>query len=353
MTNTILIVDDTEENIDILVDLLCDDYELLVALNGKKALELAQKNKPDVILLDVMMPEMSGFEVCTILKSIPDTMHIPILFLTALSDAEDEVRGIEAGAVDFIRKPFNPVIVQSRIKNNITSKNYQDVLEELVKERTSKIEQTKEVIIKSMGVIAEYRDPETGGHIRRTQNYVRAIANHLKKNPKHAKYLTDDKIYSLYKSAPLHDLGKVSIPDHILLKPGKLTMEEFDIMKGHTTSGKEAIETIMYDLPDEQFLKHALEIAYCHHERWNGSGYPCGLKGEEIPLSARIMALADVYDALINKRVYKPAFTHEKAIEMIMEGRSTHFDPEIIDVLVEIQHQFTQISKDYSDEKSE
>lgn len=346
--NTILIVDDTEENIDILVDLLFEEYNLLVALDGQKALELARVNTPDLILLDVMMPGINGYEVCRRLKEDDETKFIPIVFLTALSEDSDEAVGIRMGAIDYIRKPFNPVIVSSRIKNYIKVRNYQNKLEVMVKERTQKIEKTKDVIIKSMGVLAEYRDPETGGHIHRTQNYVFAMAEYLMRHGDYPE-LTEDIIEYLFKSAPLHDLGKIAVPDHILLKPGKLTEEEFEIMKTHTLYGKNAVAAIEEDLPGEMFIKYAKEIAYCHHEKWDGTGYPRGLKGNDIPLSGRIMAIADVYDALISERIYKPAFSHEKAKSIIFEGKGKHFDPALVEAFDAIEDVFVDISKKYKD----
>lgn len=349
MNNTILIVDDTEENIDILVDLLCHDYNLLVALDGYRGLALAKVNKPDLILLDVMMPGLNGYEVCKTLKKNEETMHIPIIFLTALSDEKDEAYGIKIGAVDFIRKPFNPVIVSSRIKNYLFIKNYQNKLELMVQERTEKIEKTKDTILKSMGVLAEFRDPETGAHIKRTQYYLLELSKHLKSNERYTHYLTEEVIEAMFKSAPLHDVGKVGVPDSILLKPGPLTDEEFDIMKEHPLFGKMAIDAIEEELPGELFISYAHDIAYTHHEKWNGAGYPRGLEGEEIPICGRIMALADVYDALVTERVYKPPFTHEKAKSIILEGKGTHFDPVIVDAFLELEERFIEISKEYKD----
>ena len=349
MNNTILIVDDTEENIDILVDLLCHDYNLLVALDGYRGLALAKVNKPDLILLDVMMPGLNGYEVCKTLKKNEETMHIPIIFLTALSDEKDEAYGIKVGAVDFIRKPFNPVIVSSRIKNYLFIKNYQNQLELMVQERTEKIEKTKDTIIKSMGVLAEFRDPETGAHIKRTQYYLLELSKHLKNNERYSHYLTEEVIEAMFKSAPLHDVGKVGVPDSILFKPGSLTDEEFDIMKEHPLFGKMAIDAIEEELPGELFISYAHDIAYTHHEKWNGAGYPRGLEGEEIPICGRIMALADVYDALVTERVYKPPFTHERAKSIILEGKGVHFDPDIVDAFLELEERFIEISKEYKD----
>ncbi len=350
MTNTILVVDDTEENIDVLVDLLGDEYKLLVALDGNRANELAIKNMPDLILLDIMMPIISGFDVCKNLKSTPQTENIPIIFLTANNEEKAEEIGISLGAVDFIRKPFNPVIVKARVKNHIKLKNHQDALMELVRQRTDEIDKTQTVIIKSMGVLAEYRDPETGGHIKRTQNYVKTLAKEMRKNAKYSEYLSNETIFSLYKSAPLHDIGKIAVPDHILLKPGKLTTDEFSEMKLHSVFGRNSLKEIEQELPNETFLKHALEIAFCHHEKWDGSGYPNGLKGEEIPISARLMAIADVYDALVSKRVYKDAYTHEKAAEIIIAGKGKHFDPDMVESFKEIKDEFKKIACKYADE---
>lgn len=349
MDNTILIVDDTEENIDILVDLLCNDYNLLVALDGKRGLALAELNKPDLVLLDVMMPGITGYEVCKILKQNKSTTHIPIMFLSALSDDKDEAYGIQIGALDYIKKPFNPVIVASRIKNCLIVKNYQNKLEQMVVDRTEKIEKTKDTIIKSMGVMAEFRDPETGAHIQRTQHYLLELSNYLKDNDKYKSYLTEDAIKSMFKSAPLHDVGKVGVPDSILLKPGPLTDDEFTLMKEHAVYGKMAIDRIREDLPDESFISYAHDIAFTHHEKWDGSGYPSGLSGEDIPICGRVMAVADVYDALVSKRVYKPPFPHDKVKKIILEGRGKHFDPDMVDAFIALEEKFINISLRYKD----
>lgn len=349
MNNTVLIVDDTEENIDILVDMLHTDYNLLVALDGLRAFELVEHNNPDLILLDVMMPGLDGYEVCRRLKKREDTKHIPIIFLTALADDKDEINGIELGAVDYIRKPFNPLIVKSRIKNNIMVKDYQNKLEMMVKERTLKVEKTKDVIIKAMGRLAEFRDPETGAHILRTQHYVLILSNYLKDKEGYSDFLKENVIEAMFKSAPLHDIGKIAITDSILQKPGPLTAEEFEMMKEHALQGKLAIDTLKEDLPEELFVNCASEIAYNHHEKWDGSGYPRGLKGNDIPICGRIMALADVYDALISERVYKPAFSHEKAKAIIIDGKGTHFDPVIIEAFLALEEDFKFIASQYKD----
>lgn len=355
---TILAVDDTLANIEVVKGVLSQDYVVQVALKGEVALKIVDKHKPDLILLDIMMPEMDGFEVCQVLKANPETQDIPIIFLTAKSQEEDETKGLALGAVDYITKPISPPILQERVKNHLLLKQSKDflakqneVLEERVIERTTQLAELQDVAMVAMGALAESRDPETGNHIRRTQHYVKALATELAKLPKYADFLQPDVITSLYKSAPLHDIGKVGVVDSILLKPGKLTDEEFEEMKNHTTYGRDAIvaaETSM-DRADN-FLTFAKEIAYSHHEKWDGSGYPQGLSGEDIPLSARLMAVADVYDALISKRVYKPPFTHEKAISIISEGRGSHFDPQMVDSFLDIAEQFNQIAQTYQDQ---
>jgi len=356
--SVILAVDDTPENLDVLKGILIDTYSVKGAINGPMALKIAAKQQPDLILLDIMMPGMDGYEVCTKLKQDPATADIPVIFITAKTTVEDEQKGFEIGAVDYITKPISPPIVLERVKTHLTLKQARDfleqqnhLLEQKVIERTKKMEQLQDVVMVAMGSLAEARDPETGNHIRRTQNYVRCLAQKLKEHPKFADYLTPEAITSLYKSAPLHDIGKVGVPDYILLKPGKLTDEEFEEMKKHTTYGYDAIvaaESLIEE--DGQFLSFAKEIALYHQEKWDGSGYPEGLAGEAIPISARLMAVADVYDALISKRVYKPAFSHEKASAIIIEGKGQHFDPDMVDAFIEIADQFKEIAAKFTDE---
>jgi len=312
-------------------------------------LDIAQSKLPDIILLDIMMPEMDGYEVCLTLKKLESTKHIPIIFITALSESDDEAKGLEMGAVDFIAKPFNPDLVKSRVRNHLELKKYRDQLEELVEARTQELQQTQEVTIESMASLAEYRDPETGGHIRRTQNYVKVLAQNLSQNPEYAKELDGPTIYMLYLSAPLHDIGKVGIPDDILLKPGKLTTEEFEIMKMHTIIGRDAIASAERKIMGKSFLNFAHEIAYSHQEKWDGSGYPEGLSGEDIPLSARLMAVADVYDALISKRIYKPAIPHATAVSIIQNDSGSHFDPDVVNAFLESTDEFHQIAYLHAD----
>ena len=352
-SGTVLIVDDTETNIDILVEALGNDFDLRVAMDGETALEAVADEPPDLILLDIMMPGMDGYEVCSRLKASPETRDIPIVFLTAMSEEQDEARGLALGAVDYITKPFSPALVKARVRNQLELKRYRDHLEELVRERTRQLVLTQDVTIQSMGTLAEYRDPETGGHIRRTQHYVRILALHLKDHPKFRDQLDDNAIELLVKSAPLHDIGKVGVRDNILLKPGELTPEEFEEMKRHTIYGRDALLVSEKMLGEDSFLSVAREIAYTHQEKWDGTGYPRGLKGEEIPLFGRMMAVADVYDALISKRVYKPPYPHETALAMIREGRGSHFDPDIVDAFLELSEEFRKIALEHADFEEE
>jgi putative two-component system response regulator len=359
---TILAVDDTPVNLSLITGLLKSHYRVKVANSGEKALRIVHSDlPPDLVLLDVMMPDLDGIEVCRRLKDDPRTRHIPVIFLTAMAKSDDERLGLEAGAVDYITKPISPPILLARVKTHLQLKAGQDFLkdknaylESEVIRRTREVQAIQDVTILTMASLAETRDNETGNHIRRTQHYVKALAIKLRDHPRFAGYFTDHVIDLLFKSAPLHDIGKVGIPDKILLKPGKLTPEEFEIMKTHTTLGRDAIEQAERQLGTPvEFLKVAKEIAYSHQEKWDGSGYPEGLSGDAIPVSARLMAVADVYDALISRRVYKPAFTHERAVELISEGRGQHFDPDITDAFMEIREELRTIAKKFGDSDSD
>ena len=355
---TVLVVDDTPDNLSLMGGLLRDHYHVKVANQGEKALKIAQgEQPPDLILLDIMMPGMDGYEVCRRLKANLHTRDIPVIFLTARADMEDERQGLALGAVDYITKPISPPILLARVATHLALKASADFLrdksaylEREVALRTLEVQAIQDVTIMAMTSLAETRDNETGNHIRRTQLYVKALAEHLRDHPRFAHVLTDRMVDLLYKSAPLHDIGKIGIPDAILLKPGKLTVEEFEIMKTHTTLGRNAIEEAERRLGMRvAFLSVSKEIAYSHQEKWDGSGYPEGLKGDAIPVSARLMAVADVYDALISKRVYKPAFPHEQACATIVKGRGTHFDPDMVDAFVAIAQDFLRISLRYPD----
>ena len=356
---TVLVVDDTPENLTLMASLLKDKYKVRVAKSGEAALGMVAPGEPlpDLILLDIMMPGMDGYEVCRRLKSEPVTRDIPIIFLTAMTATEDETKGLDLGAADFITKPVNPPIVLARVATQLHAKAVADFLkdqnvflEKEVQKRTREVAAIQDVTILAMASLAETRDNETGNHIRRTQHYVKVLAEKLKNHPRFSDFLTDHTIEMLFKSAPLHDIGKVGIPDRILLKPGRLTPDEFEIIKTHTTLGLEAIQNAESQLgTDVKFLTLAKEIAYGHHEKWDGGGYPQGLSGDDIPVSGRIMAIADVYDALISRRVYKDAMPHEKAKAIIVEGKGNHFDPDIVDAFLELQQEFQGIAIRYAD----
>jgi putative two-component system response regulator len=345
----VLVVDDTETNIDILVETLGDDFEISVAMDGVSALESVEAELPDIILLDIMMPGMNGYEVCEELKAKKRTRHIPVIFISAMNTDEDEAKGLALGAVDYTTKPFNPELVKARVRNHLELKKHRDCLEVLVEERTREVKLTQTVMIEGLATLAEYRDPETGGHVKRTQSYVKALAAKLDDHPRFSDELNDEAIEFMYISTPLHDLGKIGVRDNILLKPGPLTDDEFVEMKKHAFFGYEALRISELKLGKSDFLRFAREIAYSHHEKWDGSGYPQGLKGDDIPLCGRLMALADVYDALISKRVYKPPMPHDKAVSIIVEGKGSHFDPDIVDAFVSLDKTFRNIALTYAD----
>lgn len=354
----VLVVDDTPDNLSLMSSLLKPTYQVKLANSGAKALQLAQSDTPpDLILLDIMMPEMDGYEVCQALKANARTRDIPVIFLTAKVEVEDERLGLTMGAVDYITKPVSPPIVLARVETHLKLKRAADFLrdknaylENEVQRRAQEITAIQDVTILAMASLAETRDPETGNHIRRTQHYVKALATHLRHNPLYSEVITDTFIDLLYKSAPLHDIGKVGIPDRILLKPGRFTADEFELMKTHTTLGYKAIEHAEAALGTPvAFLEMAKDIALYHQEKWDGSGYPEGLAGEAIPLSARLMAVADVYDALISRRVYKEGMPHEKAVGIIIDGRGSHFAPDLVDAFMAIEEQFRTIAQRFVD----
>lgn len=357
----ILIVDDTPENLQLMSEVLKDNYKIKVANSGEKALKIAKGERiPDLILLDIMMPDLDGYEVCRRLKVHPSTCDIPVIFVTGKADETDEKKGFDIGAVDYITKPISVPILISRVNTHLQLKSVRDFLKDQnafleteVESRTNEIRAIQDVTIFAMASLAETRDAETGHHIRRTQLYTRTLANQLRKNPKYENFLNDYLIEMIFKSSPLHDIGKVGIPDNVLLKPGKLTLEEFEIMKTHSAIGRNAIENAENHLSLKvDFLKYAKEIAYYHHEKWDGTGYPEGLSGENIPISARIMAVADVYDALISKRVYKNSMSQEEAYHVMVMGSGTHFDPEVIDCFIEVYEEIKGIANRFNDEGS-
>lgn len=357
---TVLVVDDTPDNLAVLGGLLMPHYNVRVANSGAWALSSANTEpRPDIILLDIMMPEMDGYEVLRQLKANPLTSGIPVIFITAMDTPEDEAGGLALGAMDYITKPISPAIVLARVRAQLDLKSARDILhdqnawlEREVQRRIRQFEKVQNVTIRALASLAEAKDNETGNHILRTQNYVNVLAQTLAHLPQYAATLTPETIALFTKAAPLHDIGKVGIPDAILNKPGKHTPDEWEIMKTHAQLGADAIWRAIRDeedLESVKFLHVAMEIAGNHHEKWDGSGYPNGLSGTQIPLSARLMALADVFDALISKRVYKAAFPIETARSIIVENRGKHFDPQVVDAFEQCIDAFQAIAASHAD----
>lgn len=358
---TILVVDDAPENLTVLGELLQPAYRVRAANSGQRALEIAASiPQPDLILLDVMMPVMDGYAVLERLQANPQTRDIPVIFITAMDAIEDEEHGLELGAVDYITKPLRPSIVLARVHTQLELKRARDwlrdqntFLEAEVARRMSENQLIQDVSINALARLAETRDPETGNHILRTQEYVRVLGSRLQRHSRFSDFLTDHTVVLLAKSAPLHDIGKVGIPDNILLKPGRLEPDEWEIMKTHAKLGSDAIERAERDIEHPvEFLALAKEIAHWHHERWDGSGYPDGLAGDAIPISARLMALADVFDALINRRVYKEPIPFAASCEIIVAERGRHFDPDVVDAFTAAIEEFKAIARRYSDHES-
>ncbi len=352
----ILVVDDLRENTKILQAFLTPlGFKVYDASNGEDALALVDNTPPDVILLDLMMPGMSGFEVCVKLKENPKTRHIPVIIITGMSDKEANVQALEAGADDFLIKPFDRVLLEARIRSSFKTKVlqdqllvYQQELEEKVKKRTKQVELTQQVTVFSLAKLAESRDNETGDHLERMRSYADALAREMLTWDKFKGVITEDFVVALYRSTPLHDIGKVGIPDSILLKPGKLTSLEFDIMKTHTSIGGDTLRAADIEAGQNSFLAMGRDIAYFHHEKWGGSGYPFGLHELQIPLPARITALADVYDALSSKRPYKEPFSHDKSKEIILAGNVEHFDPDVIKAFLAVEDRFVEIRENFA-----
>jgi putative two-component system response regulator len=354
----VLVVDDSPDILALIGTLLRTHCRTRTASSGEEGIEAALAGPlPDLILLDVMMPGISGIEACSRLKADARTKDIPVIFLTALAERSDEQRGLEVGAVDYITKPISAPILVARIKTHLALKAAADFLKDKnaflegeVARRTREVQVIQDVTIVAMASLAETRSNETGRHLRRTQQYVRALAKKLQRDPRFSAQLDDKTIEILFKSAPLHDIGKVGIPDAILLKPGKLTPAEFEVMKTHTTLGRDAIAAAesQIDAPNT-FLQSAREIAHYHQEKWDGTGYPEGIAGEAIPVSARLMSIADFYDALISPRVYKAPFTHADTVAMIRDLRGSHFDPAMVDAFLAIEGEFNAIAQRYPD----
>lgn len=356
---TVLAVDDTPTNLGLLASVLSPHWRVKLANSGAKALELARRQPPDLIILDVMMPGQDGWETCRQLKADPRTRDIPVLFLTALAQPADEAQGFACGAADFIHKPFNPALVRARVAAQIEAKRWRDALaghnqrlQQDVQAGLAQVERLREATLQVMISFAEFRDETTGHHVRRTQEYVQLLATWLQAQDP-GRGLTADEIAHLARSAPLHDVGKVAIPDPILLKPGPLTTEEMAVMRTHAMHGYEILRRAAARMGDDgpAYLRHAMDIARHHHERWDGSGYPDGLAGEAIPLSARLMAVADVYDALISRRPYKAPRTHEQAMAYLEAESGRHFDPAIVEAARQNGEGLRRIARDWADDE--
>ncbi len=338
---SVLIVDDMEINLLVLEKILKDDYDVTSVESGLAAVEklFGAEIAPAVILLDIRMPQMDGYQVLAILKSNENFNKIPVIFITA---ENSESQGLAAGAVDFISKPFQADVVKLRVANQIKLKQYTDSLEELLKKKTEELSLTQGRIIEAMASIIEYRNLESGSHIKRTGNMTLLLINHMIAHSEYSRELLNLNPPLVVKSVPLHDVGKIGVPDHILLKPGRLTGEEFEVIKTHTTIGKEIVESILKN-EDSLYLRHCKDICHYHHERFDGKGYPAGLNGTDIPLSARIVSVVDVYDALTSKRVYKGAYSHEEAMRIIMEASGSQFDPVVTRCVMEIDGAFRAV----------
>lgn len=369
-TQTILIVDDTPQNLSILGELLQPFYRVRAANCGERALAIARSAMPpDIILLDVMMPEIDGYEVIRQLKQDEATRNIPVIFITALTDSIEEQRGLALGAVDYITKPFNPDIVLARVKTQLELKNARDILanqniwlEKEIAKRMRENLMVQDLTIRALAALGEIRDLETGRHIVRTQRTIEILARQLRNHPRFKDALAGKKLEMIVKAAPLHDIGKVGIPDAILQKPGKLTEEEYEVMKAHPLLGANAIESAIENAlsglgPEEvtqfsgafDFLRVAQEICRGHHEKWDGSGYPAGLAGDDIPVSARLMAVSDVFDALMSRRIYKDAMTFENVTVFLIEERGKHFDPAVVDAYLATREEFADIADKFHD----
>ena len=339
--HSILIVDDAKSSLLYLNHLLSTDYLIYTARDAEDGLEKANKNFPDLILLDIVMPKMDGYEVLAMLKKSDICRDIPVIFITGLSESEDETRGLDLGAEDYIIKPFNDTIVKLRVKNQISIKNHTRlIIEKEISERSSR---ANLATIFALIKLAESRDDDTGAHIERTSSFCGLIAQKLLESGLYSDIVDEAFVENITRASPLHDIGKVGITDAILLKPGRLSSDEFETMKTHVMVGYETLTNIEQQYTENVFIRIGIEISRYHHEKWDGSGYLDGLSGESIPLSARIMALSDVYDALRSERLYKDAFPHEKALEIIKEGHGNHFDPSLVDVFTEYNHLFRDI----------
>lgn len=347
---SLVIIDDKKENLDLLADFFKEKYKIRLFPNGDLAIKSIKTSNPDLILLDINMPDLNGYEVCSILKNNEDTKNIPVIFLSALNDKFDKVKAFAVGGVDYVSKPFQFEELDSRVKTHIKISNLQKEieyknknLEKIVEEKVEEIKNSQMATIITITKLSEARDDDTGKHIERLSIFAQIIAKNLYDRGLHRNLINANYLKLIYDASPLHDIGKIAIRDNILLKPGKLTIEEFEIMKNHVIYGADTLEKIKEKYPYNEILNMGIKIARYHHEKWDGSGYPQGKKGNEIPLCARILAICDVYDALRSKRVYKEAFSHEKSCNIIIEEKGKHFDPDVVDSFVELEKNFEKI----------
>ena len=339
MQKTVFVVDDNGTNLTKAEDALDKLYQIITLSSAAKMFSMLDRIKPDLILLDVEMPEIDGFEAMKRLKANSLYADIPVIFLTSLTDSVNEAHGIELGAVDFITKPFSEPVLVNRIKNHLQIDELIRERTEQLRERSERLEKLQNGIVFAMADLVENRDTNTGGHIERTTVFIKLLIDAMGKHHGYKEEMQNWDLESVISSARLHDIGKISIPDSILNKPGSLTKEEFQTMKTHSALGEQIIEQMVSQTGEADFLNNAKLSAAYHHERWDGTGYPYGLSGTDIPLHGRIMAIVDVYDALTSDRPYKKAFSDEEALSIIMDGSGKHFDPEIVNVFCEIKNQ--------------
>ncbi len=362
--SSLLVVDDNEMNRDMLVRRLKPlGYQVDTACDGGQALDMLQNGTYDLVLLDIMMPVMDGFEVLQQMKLQPRLKSVPVIMITALDDTSSAARCIDMGAEDYLTKPFDPTLLKARISSCLERKRlhdqeslyrvkieeYNNQLQERVRQQVQEISQAQLGAIFAMSKLAESRDPETGEHLERMREYCKVLSQQLSKLPKYEIIIDNTFISDIYAASPLHDIGKVGIDDSVLLKAGKLTDQEWKVMKLHPVIGAETLREVDKQHPGNSLIRMGIDIAASHHEKWDGSGYPYGLQGTEIPLVARILALGDVYDALTSKRCYKEAFSHDKSRQIVIESSGNHFDPEVVDAFIQTEEEFKRIREYYQD----
>jgi putative two-component system response regulator len=340
--HAIILVDDDKVNLTLGRNMLKTFYKVYPAPSAAKLFEIFEDILPDLVLLDIEMPDMNGYEAIKKMKADPRFAAIPVIFLTSKDDEDSELEGFTLGAADYVSKPFSAPLLLKRVANQLLIKDYTDNLEKMVHSKTKEVVMLQNAVLTTVADLVEFRDKLTGGHIARTQRYLQALTSELFLTGIYADILADWNMDFFLASALLHDVGKIAITDTILNKPSALTAEEFEIMKTHVTVGVDAIEKIMGNTEEHAFLRHAMFTAGTHHEKWDGTGYPMGLKGDNIPLEGRLMAIADVYDALISVRPYKNALTHEEACRMIENGAGSHFDPVLVDAFRNVEEEFAR-----------